>query len=895
MIAFSCQKCGKHFNLKPEFAGRATTCSGCKSPIVVPEIPPVADALGSPIDKIAFSCAKCGMKFDVSPVFAGRRTSCPTCKTALVVPTLDQTAALVPTAGRIDGPSSSLAQAHVEADVTLNDGSANSSPAIHGIIGNGARYVIDKELARGGMGAVLRAIDCDIRREVAIKYLLDQTNAKNKVRLVEEAQITGQLEHPNIVPIHELGVDAQKRIFFTMKMVKGRSIAQIITMLRDQPEVAEKEYTLSRLLNIFVSICNALAYAHSRGVVHRDLKPANVMVGDFGEVYVMDWGLAKVLGRPSVADDKTNPGAQLVEVPSATLATSLGTGNVMTSREADADLTQAGAVIGTPVYMPPEQAAGRIEEIDERSDIYSMGAILYELLTLQPPIDKTGGFWPIIMRVGQGKIDAPEIRAPDRARAGKIPPELSAIAMKALAKEKRDRYQTIDALRKDIERFTEGRSVSAKQDTVREQAIKFVKRNKAVSFATAAALAVLLVIASIFLKVNYSARVLAENNHAAYLKEQEQRVKQGRDSIPSLLTAAKLLIEKRNFDAARAQVRVALEFDPDHTDLLNLRGHLALIAQDLAPAQKDLEAYASRRPNDPLARDLLQWLKNAKANDVGDQVLLAEIFTRHLAYDLADGTLQFLGENVPAVQPKLLALFRQRVDKAWPGSGKHLTLRTEGFSLDLAPYQVTSLEPIRGMPLTALSLFKCHKVRDLEPLKGMLLNNLDLQFCGEVRDLEPLRDMRLFRLSLQGCERVRDLGPLKGMPLNFLDLQGCRQISDLEPLKGMPLTSLSLTSCVKITDLTPLKGMPLTDLGLRECVKITDLTPLKGMPLKFLSLSQCADLDLTPLAGMNLIRISLPPNATKGIEVIRSMKSLTNIDNLPSEQFWKKWDAAKGK
>src|SRR5262249_43741407 len=149
----------------------------------------------------------------------------------------------------------------------------------------GQRYVLEGEIGRGGMGAVLRAVDCDIRREVAVKYLLDQADAGKKLRFVEEAQITGQMEHPNIVPIHELGVDGKGRLFFTMKMVQGRSLAQVLTDLRDVPRIYEKEWPLGRLLSVLVNVCHALAYAHARGVVHRDLKPANIMVGDFGEVY----------------------------------------------------------------------------------------------------------------------------------------------------------------------------------------------------------------------------------------------------------------------------------------------------------------------------------------------------------------------------------------------------------------------------------------------------------------------------------------------------------------------------------------------------------------------------------------------------------------------------------
>ena len=246
---------------------------------------------------IHFSCFHCGLKLKVTPEFAGRFARCPTCKQPLVVPTPEAAPAQIPM-GPIDGTPSSLAHAGVECGVTLEPspsrrrGQQSISDLLAGPANNRQRYVIAGEIARGGMGAVLRAVDCDIRREVAVKYLLDQTGSAKKLRFIEEAQITGQLEHPNIVPIHELGFDADKRLFFSMKMVRGRSLAQILDLLRQEPESAEKEYSLSRMLNIFVSVTNAIAYAHSRGVIHRDLKPANIMVGDFGEVYVMDWGLA---------------------------------------------------------------------------------------------------------------------------------------------------------------------------------------------------------------------------------------------------------------------------------------------------------------------------------------------------------------------------------------------------------------------------------------------------------------------------------------------------------------------------------------------------------------------------------------------------------------------------
>ena len=375
---------------------------------------------------IQFSCSQCGTKIKVKPEFAGRSSKCPTCKHPLVVPAPDKTLASLPK-DQIDGTDSSLAKAGVDGGVTLMQASNAARPGqkpVQELLARqgkkGQRYLIEAEIARGGMGAVLRAVDCDIRREVAVKYLLDQTDPKKKLRFIEEAQITGQLEHPNIPPVHELGTDAQKRLFFSMKMVKGRSLAQILDDLRQNPKTAEKEWSLGRLLNVFVNVCNGLAYAHSRGVVHRDLKPANIMVGDFGEVYVMDWGLAKVLkGGQAVA--ATVAVAPAVVQPSPSVSAKRSS-KVDTSREAEADLTQEGSVLGTPVYMPPEQATGHVDAIDHRSDIYSLGAILYEMLTLQAPVDKEGGYLAILMRVMEGEIVPPEQRDPKRAKAGRITP-----------------------------------------------------------------------------------------------------------------------------------------------------------------------------------------------------------------------------------------------------------------------------------------------------------------------------------------------------------------------------------------------------------------------------------------------------------------------------------------
>ena len=232
------------------------------------------------------------------------------------------------------------------------------------------RYRIDGEIARGGMGAVLKGRDPDLGRDVALKVLReDHRNNPDLIRrFIEEAQIGGQLQHPGIVPIYELGTFTDRRPFFSMKLVKGHTLAEL---LEGRAGPADD---LPRFLSIYEAICQTVAYAHARGVIHRDLKPSNVMVGSFGEVQVMDWGLAKVLPRGGVVDD-------------ARAGTSGRQETVIATARSGSDqpgLSHAGSVMGTPSYMAPEQARGEIDQVDERADVFALGSILCEILTGAP-------------------------------------------------------------------------------------------------------------------------------------------------------------------------------------------------------------------------------------------------------------------------------------------------------------------------------------------------------------------------------------------------------------------------------------------------------------------------------------------------------------------------------
>jgi serine/threonine-protein kinase len=231
------------------------------------------------------------------------------------------------------------------------------------------RYQLFGEIARGGMGAVLKGRDNDLGRELAVKVLLEQHRENPELvrRFVEEAQIGGQLQHPGIVPVYELGTFPDRRPYFAMKLVKGRTLAAILSERNDPHD------DLPRFLGIFEQVAQTVAYAHARGVIHRDLKPSNVMVGSFGEVQVMDWGLAKVLAEGGVADEQKRTSAPVDE------------SMIRTVRSGSAqDESQAGSVLGTPAYMAPEQAAGDVDRVDRRADVFGLGSILCEVLTGQP-------------------------------------------------------------------------------------------------------------------------------------------------------------------------------------------------------------------------------------------------------------------------------------------------------------------------------------------------------------------------------------------------------------------------------------------------------------------------------------------------------------------------------
>ena len=768
-----------------------------------------------------------------------------------------------------------------------------------------AKYRVGEQIARGGMGAILDAKDVNLRRRIAMKVMHDpdQVSDRQLARFIEEAQVTGQLQHPSIVPVYELGVDADNRPFYTMKLLKGRSLEEILDAIENGDEEVRETWTLPALLNAFSKICEAISYAHSKDVIHRDLKPENVMIGQFGEVQVLDWGLAKVLTAEAEAP---------VEVLDAEPMVS---GIIESVRSGDSSgrfQSMDGSVAGTPTYMAPEQAEGLVDQIDERTDVYGLGGILYAILTFRSPVTAPN-LQLILAKVRAGAIVAPdqlEGFEPPHLPGQRVPASLNAITMKALALRPEDRYDDVASLLADVQSFQSGFATHAEEAGRLKRVGLFLKRNKlAAVFSTLLLAAILAGSVMSLLQRNQAVAALGLAK-----QEETKRLDSEKSSATSILKAARTMIGDGDYDnAAKALDRVKV-YNPSLAcayDQALLATRLGALTNGAArsEAYEQAKEFLSSEPD--LAGD-------ASAKTLGDLLTMgleqtqiefpAKTFAR-----LADGAgFRLLATEFEQDAETQLSRYQAMIEEAWPGQGAGLT-RTSTGKLEFTqvsdkPY-LGNLEVFKGMPLTRLVIVHPH-FASFEPLTGMPLESIIIGHRGKVgaeliqtfRGLEdsPIRSAQFSSFNhlkttaaLSHLQQVKSLELFNSRLPDLPDLSACRQLDDFHLhycgfQNGKPREFSSLPMHARSLRF-PASGIVISDPEDASLFTGTHFMPFQTPLADLKLLSRMPNLEFVGAYGNPLALPGLLDEPVRMTLSGRNQQALAMVDELEASLPEKRW------
>ena len=647
------------------------------------------------------------------------------------------------------------------------------------------RYPEIEKINQGGMKRILSGHDSITGRKIAIARLLSCDTADDLELFLREARITACLEHPNIMPVYDIALDEEGLPFFTMKLVEGEDLRIIIDKLQAGDNSYRKEYRLAHLLEMFLKICDAIAYAHNRGIVHLDLKPQNIKTSGFGEVLVCDWGLARLL-------DQADPELVMRDGVAGPLA--------------DISRTINGAVKGTPGYMSPEQANPKTcNKANELSDIYSLGALLYSLLTYERPI--VGTTEEILKKTLLGELVPPSKRTPSL----KVPHSLNAVVMKAMATETEDRYQSVKELQNEVRQYVEGYATEAENASFHRLVILLFKRHAALAIISVLILIVIPFGTLIFLEN------LKENERelAAVKKQQKEEVVKRQElsenTAQIILEKAISLHQKLNYEAALNELNESLKLKPDFQEALNLK---AII--------------------------LTGSFKFTEALEVANKI---EDYTNQYFIDFAQNYSIDTQENGLLSTDALLNILDEiQSDKMLEEQGDYERFKNK-----------VSKQLFRQITFSTFSRYPVEE--RLSVLEDIL--SISNPQCGD-SFLKIESDEKSLTIYIENDSEINSLDALHGLPITQLSLKNTG-IEDISGLNDSPLERLDLTN-TKVHDLKALTHLPITELNLTG-TPVTDLSSIMKSPIKTLYLGSTK---ISPLEQTNIFSLSGNSFLTKG-------------------------------
>jgi len=673
------------------------------------------------------------------------------------------------------------------------------------------KYDIGGLVGHDSMGETVDAFEATTGRVVAMKIMLSSLSEEEILRFVAEAQITSQLEHPNIIPVHELGIDEEDHVFYTTKLVQGVTLKKLLQKIADGDAETIAQYPLAQLLTIFQKICDAVAFAHSRTVIHRQLKPSNITIGEYGDVLVMNWGNAGFLW--------TSGGQQADAPPAKTRSTS----------------TLDRVSSSTKLSPVPNPAA---DTLDPQEDILALGAILYQILGVRPPTASAPASSPV----------RPHLPG------GRIPESLAAVARKARSADVRNRYASVPELQADITAYQDGFATGAEQASLAKQFALLVRRHKREARAVAASFAVLLALglgAYVYVARERNVALLegqrAEQQRLAADQQRleaatertraererqraEQTLKDLSTAAPAYQRQATALVQVQKFEAALESIGFAIALAPDNADYPLIQAHTLQAMQRLPEAAASYRQVLTLRPTDAAAKTNLELGERLVAEAAGKPLsksqqtaLLQAVIAQKRS---ADGV--YLASMIARQDDERLAKMKEQLAPATTQSDwndARFARREDGtVALDLSDLTLPDLALLHDLPISALNIARTG-VTDFTPLASLPLTRLDCS-GNSLADLSPLKGKALEELLLRDCP-VTDLAVLQGMPLATLNLAGT-PITSLEALRGLPLRRLDCFGCRQLTDFAPLATLATLDT-LSVPAQFTDLALLPKM------------------------------------------------------------------